>query len=187
MNRQCYWYHCSNVFHGQSWTAKRKAPDLHANGEAVTPRLCVCPTVAECFSARLFTGGDVFVYRTAKPHRTIKPRTVWDHLITGERWLVPPVEMVFVSAIPADTVDRVQVASVLYHQTTWRNCDYKLRIAQLLLAVEHLPREFTSKQCRRFAKSLGRLFAIGDPEAYLLDRAITETQQILGRMQLIHG
>lgn len=108
MMRRRRWIHCSSQWHGERWTAQRRCPALvELTSEPKTPRLCVCATVAACFSATLFQGGDVCVYRTAREVGANAPRGVWDAAITGERWIVPPCVMELHSVIPASVVRRV--------------------------------------------------------------------------------
>lgn len=102
--RRRHFYHCTDQNRGDTWTAARVPPIFIGDSEPDTPRLCVCRTVAGCFAARLFAKTDVYVYKTAIKRSGIKPVRVFDSLITGERWIIPPVEMVFVRKIPAELV-----------------------------------------------------------------------------------
>lgn len=132
--------------------------------------MCVCPSIAACFAARLFIGA-VHVYRTESKRNGIRSRKVWDELITGERWLVPPVAMVKVRVIPAAEVAEIFAAVRLYHQHTRRHSDLRLRLAQFALAIralDHRPRE------GRLIARMAECWGIGDPEEYLLNRAISE-------------
>lgn len=110
-----HWYHCTDRFMGERWTAERIAPRMHGADEPDTPRLCVCPTVGGCLTARLM-GGDVFVYRTAKPRRANRPRSVHDAPITGERWLVPPVALELVEVLPGTILEPILGAVVSHVQ-----------------------------------------------------------------------
>lgn len=105
MSERRHWLHCTTRWHGQRWIAGRKVPE-YVPHEPQTPRLCVASSVARCFAARLFAG-DVFVYRTETPRRSINPgRDVADAIITRERWLVPPVVMILDRVIPAGLVEK---------------------------------------------------------------------------------
>lgn len=82
------YYHCSTINHGQILVIKKQCPRLKADKETHTPRLCVAPTIAACFAARIFNHGPVYVYKTIKPVNAVKPINVWDQCITKERWLI---------------------------------------------------------------------------------------------------
>jgi len=176
MSQRCHWYHCTVCNHGQTWVAERRAPIMRAADEPLTPRLCVCPSPAECFSAILFpTHRDVYVYRTSNERRAVAPRGVWDKIITGERWLIPPVEMQLFCAIPASVVADCQTAIRLYHEETRNRSDIRTRIAQLALSAAIFRRQYrhlASRSLSRFCDSLCSSFDIGkDPEEYILSRA----------------
>lgn len=118
--RRKHFYHCTNINWGNSWTARRIAPVFCGIGEPSTPRLCVSRTIAGCFVARLFSEGDVYVYKTAKKRSGIKPVDVGDSLLTGERWIVPPVDMSLIRTIPAQIVADLQGETRDYINTHWR-------------------------------------------------------------------
>ena len=65
--------------------------------------------MAACFCARLFTGQrDVYVYRNSgEAPDTTDPVGVEDSILTGEKWLTPPVEMTLDRVIPGKVVARV--------------------------------------------------------------------------------
>lgn len=102
-------YHCTTDNRGPTLVVDRRYP-AWAKNEPATPRLCVAPSVAACFAARLFTGAEptVYVYRTRRPTRGIKPREVNDSSLTGERWLIQPAELIYERTIDAATVRQVQ-------------------------------------------------------------------------------
>lgn len=105
MSERRHWFHCTTAWRGARWVAVPRVPN-YVPHEPSTPRLCVASSVARCFAARLFRG-DVFVYRTETPRRSINPgRDVADAIITRERWLVPPVAMIFDRVIPAELVEK---------------------------------------------------------------------------------
>lgn len=96
-----HWFHCTEKFHGQTWTAGRAIPNVP--NEPPVPRLCVAENIVRCFAARLFQR-QVFVYRTESKRRAVRPVKVNDSCLTGEHWLVPPVTMVHVDTVPEDIV-----------------------------------------------------------------------------------
>lgn len=49
--------------------------------------------------------GDAYVYQT-EPRRSIKPVDVFDSLLTGERWIIPPVGLSLESIIPGPVVEQ---------------------------------------------------------------------------------
>ena len=104
--RRRRWFHCTEDCHGRTWTVGRTAPRIMGPNEPTTPRLCVSPTIAGCLAARLWFGCDIKVYRTTSMRSGVRPRGVWDALITGEHWLIPPVTMELYSVIPGVAVER---------------------------------------------------------------------------------
>lgn len=165
-----HWYHCSSEFLGESFTAERRPPRHMAQREPPTPRLCVAPSVAECFAAVLF--GDckpVYAYRTESPRRAVAPRGVWDECVTRERWLIPPVRMILERVIEADEVARAQTAVRLYHEATRKNSSLNVRVAQLAIASEVLGSERERRRARHCCDVVG----IEDGESYLLAAAVS--------------
>ena len=108
-------YHISERFLREQFVAARQAPAYNDQiPDAPTPRLCVCPTIAGCFSARLCCGHrDIFVYKTP-PRRTIKPVKVYDAILTQERWIIPPVTLSLFSVVPAPVVAAVSCETSRY-------------------------------------------------------------------------
>lgn len=132
-------YHCTVDSTGRILQVARRKLQHRAYNEPVVPRLCACPSVAECFAARLFPPyKPVYVYRTMKQVKGITPTGVWDAAITRERWLIPPMRLERFAEIPWDIVDAAQVAVRLYHQATRKKSSWELRLMQLLEATEVL-------------------------------------------------
>lgn len=156
--RRRKWYHVSSVDHGPTMSACRRGPVLRCASEPATPRVCVCPELAGCLSAVLLQPGRAYVY--AVERRAVAPKGVWDAAITGERWLVPPVELVLVRVLEPYFVRDAQAAALLRAQakraSTWRT-----RVAQFVVAAR-----MTGERpglAARWARMLGR-----DPEEEIL-------------------
>lgn len=127
-------WHCSDVYHGETFVAERRAPKIKADKEPSTPRLCVCPALHGCFAARLFRYDvPVYAYRTAKPTGSVAPKDTWDSVITRERWLIPPVTLVLVRTIDAAVCNRIQAASYLYLRQGLK-MSWQVRLAQYCIA-----------------------------------------------------
>lgn len=172
MGRRRHWYHCSSRNHGPEFTAIRRPP-LHAScKEPPVPRLCVCRSIAGCFAAAIFDDEQpVYVYKTERPRRAVRPRGVWDQIVTQEMWLVPPVRMVLVAIINGLTVRLAQGDVRNYHQRTGLRSDLWVRIAQFSIAVEvlrapHVDVDWAAR-CRKIA-------SIDDPRGYLLDQTLNQ-------------
>lgn len=109
MSRRRHWYHCTTDRAVTTWTAVRLAPITKASSEPSTPRLCVAPTVAQALSAAWWRSGKpVSVYITEQ-RRTVPPSGVWDACMTGERWIIPPVQLTLLTVIPAAAIEAAQV------------------------------------------------------------------------------
>lgn len=161
-----YWWHCTSDYHGESWTAVRRPPKHRSVREPDTPRLCVAPTIAECFSAVLFNENKpVYCYRTAKKCRGVSPKNVWDSVVTREAWLIPPVQMVLARTIPTVDAQSAQEFVRLYHRLTRRNSSLRIRVAQLMCAASVLGESAIRDRAKRCMKILG----IDDAEKYLFE------------------
>lgn len=164
-------YHCTTADFGPRWTAARVCPRFVGPREPRTPRLCVAPSVPGCFAARLFDQNQpVWVYRTVRPHRGNGPVGVWDAPLTGERWLVPPVELDRVGVVPGETALAIGLAASQYVRSH-RSSNVRIRAALYILAVERLPAEWVTDSDRARAEKARRLFAIGPcAETYIWER-----------------
>lgn len=80
----------------------------------------------------------VFVYRTRRPVRGITPRGVWDSAITGERWIIPPADLILDRVIPADVAWRICRPFHEFHSRTGKKSNVNLRLRQYRLALEIL-------------------------------------------------
>jgi len=175
MNRRRIWFHCSEVDHGATLTIERRPPKHRLKAEPETPRLCVCPSVPECFGARLFfPGNGVHVYSTLKQRSGIKPIGVWDCDYTREHWLIPPVTLSKVGFIKPYAVHRITQATFLFHDATKRGATAFTRIASILRAFEVLGDTFASVNAGSRRRLLQRAAQpwMSDPEDYLLNEAI---------------
>lgn len=160
-----HWFHCSDRDLGDRWTATRIVPMPEAN-ESNTPRLCVCRDIAACFAARVFSiGRPVWVYRTRRPTGSVRPVGVWDAGITGERWLVPPVEMMLVGLIDQYTVSDIQWSSLMYVSKTWEPFNLSLRSACLIAAIDELGNTEPEREVAAYLRSR---FKIEDPHAFII-------------------
>lgn len=148
-------YHCSLNDHGPELRAQRAVPMYSADDEPDTPRLCVCPSIPQCFTARLFFGGPVFVYSIIA--KGVAPRNVWDSFITGERWILPGVILKKEFEIPQVRVDAVLETVANWHLREKREADIRTRAATLARAcielTEYCPNgleEFSLQACEEF-------------------------------------
>lgn len=137
MKKRIY-YHCTNFDHGLFLEVKRKPPSHMSDDEPKTPRLCVCPTIPQCFTARLFLHGPVFVYKTMEPISGIKPKFVWDLFITEEKWIIPPTQLVCCEVISHDLVIKAQKLIRTYHAITRKRSCFMSRLIQLNEAYSFL-------------------------------------------------
>lgn len=81
--------------------------------EPNTPRICVCPTVAQCLAAIPVGEYPLNVYRTARKQRALYPHRICDSYITQERWLDKPTTFIKRGLIHKDLI------SVLFK---WYGC-----------------------------------------------------------------
>lgn len=166
MTAKRYWWHCTSNYYGELWTAERRCPRHRADGEPDTPRLCVCPTIAECFAAVLFSRSrPVYCYRSEKRCHGVSPKNVWDSAITREAWLIPPVNMVLAKTIASIDVQAAQEFVRLYHESTGKNSTIKVRIAQLMCAANVIGDD----RIRERAQRCLAICRINNAEQYLFE------------------
>ncbi len=106
--RKKHWYHCCQHDHGREWVAEKMVSQTAVTvGEPKVPRLCVCPSIALCFMARYYFPNQlIYIYRTAKERSSVTPFGVRDAVMTRERWLIPPVNMILLATVPLSVVWR---------------------------------------------------------------------------------
>lgn len=164
--RRRYWYHVTTDYRGPEFFSELRLPRHSSLNEAKTPRLCVCPTIAGCFAARMFEfHKHCFVYKTEKPYRGVKPRNVWDQLITRERWIVEPVRMVHVANINGLTAWRMQNPILWYHKETGKNSGLLVRLAQYIIAVDAIG---GPQWELNFVERARRRWGMENPKAWIL-------------------
>lgn len=130
----------------------------------------MAPNIAACFAAVMFHNGrQVYVYRTKTPRRTVMPVNVWDQIITQERWLVPPVDMVLVEVIDADVADRIQCGARLVAMSGQKS-SIRRRIMQYARAAEELGApKGALRALSRIREALGLTMT---PDNYMLGEAL---------------
>ncbi len=168
MKRQ-HWFHCTSTNKGPSFVADLRAPLHMSVKEPATPRLCVAPTISECFAAVLFDARKpVYCYRTETPRRAVAPRDVWDEAVTRERWLIPPVKMILDRVIAIEEASRAQGLIREYHRITRSNSRLWTRVAQFAIAAEVIGTEREKKRARRCCD----ICKIGDAELFLIGKVL---------------
>lgn len=98
-----YYYHITT----KSWTKNillkpRKYGPNRAEEEPNISRTCVAPTIEGCLIALgscLPLCSDIYVYRTVRKVNAIKPTDVIDSKITGEMWLLRPINFKLLAKI----------------------------------------------------------------------------------------
>lgn len=100
---EVYFYHVTPEWWGPSRTLTPLSSDdprVSQRGykEPKTPRICVGPTVPQCFVAIPYSRQkDYHIYRTEKPVRAIPVGSdlVYDASVTEEHWLLEPTKFKF--------------------------------------------------------------------------------------------
>jgi hypothetical protein len=98
--------------------------------------------------------GDVLVYQTVRPRASVKPVDVYDALITGERWLIPPVEMVLDRVIQAEMVHRAAYRTRNRIAATKRAPTAFERFQSFQDAIEALGPECSTASDRKFVRRM---------------------------------
>lgn len=132
--RQRVWYHCTQTESALTVDVQRRKPSCIGAAEPPTPRLCVAPTLGGCFAARLFDcSKPVHVY--VCKCRAIRPRSVWDAPLTGERWVIPPMTLWWHALLGPALVMQAQWLSYEYHRVSGKPSDLRMRLCQYALAL----------------------------------------------------
>jgi len=140
-------FHCTTDYHGDVWEPEPRTPSHRAECEPDTPRVCVAPTVASCFAARLFAPEAVAVYRSrAKPEQ---PVGVWDQCITGEMWYTRPVKFRLHTLIREEVVSAIMRPILSYHTITGKRSSWRLRVCQFAIAVAELDERKSKSAAKR--------------------------------------
>lgn len=146
------WWHCSQGHQEPRWTARRIVPPCAGPKEPPVPRLCVSGSLAGALAARHWQEGrDIAVYLT-EPRRAIRPtsRQVWDAPITGERWVVPPVELRRIDFVPRQALEHYPFPMVRLGGVT------PLERARVLLSMCALVRDLLPQHRDRRVEGFAR-------------------------------
>ena len=102
-------YHISHKSLGKQPTLKPRTPFSRACGEDDTPRICVSPTIEECYLALQLEIEAQYVHRIQSywvyvvdtRDSVFANESVFDRRITRERWLLTPTKLKRIGRIPA--------------------------------------------------------------------------------------
>lgn len=88
------WYHLTRHWKDKRLVVSPRTP-TRVPSEPQTPRICVCPTVAQCIVAlgAYYDCGKVRVYTCEAD--AVPAHGVFDADITGEHWILAPVEFTY--------------------------------------------------------------------------------------------
>jgi hypothetical protein len=153
------WWHVTNDWHGAEWVARRIRPTGAPLGEPKTPRLCVSSWLAGALAARwTFEGRDIHCYLTEQ-RRTVPARGVWDAVITGERWVIPPAKLTHVLTIPAAAMAWRQPHAAMIRLTGATPLLRAQELVRCCQVVREACSEFRSRACEEFAAGCVKLSA----------------------------
>lgn len=102
-----YWYHISTTLQGEEvcLTPRRDGINRSEN-EPYVSRICVAPTIPQCFVAVPYHIGDTFnVYRTKEMVVADPPHGVFDAKVTDEGWLTKRTTFVYTGSIDMGAVE----------------------------------------------------------------------------------
>ena len=153
-------YHCTKDNHGRLLQVASKPPSsVTKSGEPSTPRLCVSPSVPQCIAAGSFMMKNdavgLYVYATDGSGETQPTQGVWDHEITGERWVPPGSNLKKLAIIQTHRIQAVYEIRDAIMSANSKTDSRSLRISTLHAACEVLT-DYTSPGQAEFAKELLR-------------------------------
>lgn len=150
--RKRYWYHCTADYHGERYSFERRPPVHRSENEPITPRICVAPSVIQCFTAVMFPRGTtVNVYRTCERRKAyFAQREIWDAVITDEHWLWPPVAFELVGKVPSVLSEEIQNWSRMYLRVH-RASSFKQKMRVLITAARVLGTMWPDRWCETLA------------------------------------
>lgn len=187
MTRKRFFYHLSDVDHGPTLKTTKRPPKCRAESEPDVPRLCVAPHIPDCLAAKLMRlDRTVWIYRTDRPIKGVKPFKLWDEILTGERWMWHPASVVKIGSLTPDQIVRVQQPLHRFHGHGW-DAGYKVRIAGLKLAWDALRALHPNKWRERFVDSLAEKFLKMPPDEFLVQECDRRYQKRADKLKVING
>ncbi|AXF52984.1 MAG: hypothetical protein [Caudoviricetes sp.] len=97
-----YWYFVTQVDMGSVMSLSPRTPIGMCDDEPWLKRICVAPTAHHCMSAiGIYSGANIYVYRTRKQVRARKPYNVGDSDFTKEHWLTSRTRFTLVATLEA--------------------------------------------------------------------------------------
>lgn len=99
-----YWYHVSPGFKGREVLFRPRHIERAGPDEPDMKRICVAPTIWECFGAIHPLETAYYIYRTKHKVQAEKPYGVDDAKITKEHWLLSPRLFKCIGKLTQDTV-----------------------------------------------------------------------------------
>ena len=139
------WFHATDEWKGESFVSSLCLPKVVSDKEPPVPRLCVGPSVASCFAARMFTINPIYVY--ACFCSAVKPKGVWDCVLTGERWVIHRQVLFHYCTISRDVNLKITYYDRVFHMSGAK-CNHKRRAATYARAVEELDEHTTARDKR---------------------------------------
>lgn len=107
-----YWYFITQVDMGDNMSLKPRCPQNKCDEEPDLRRICVAPTAAHCMTAiTLYAHHKVYVYRTRRKVKALKPWDVYDSHITQEHWLTSKTRFT--------KVDTLDISNASDHYSGW--------------------------------------------------------------------
>lgn len=105
--RQFYYHITTKAWPDELTLSPRKYGVNRGEDEPNISRICVAPTVEGCLTAlgSCLTGSsNIYIYRTVRKVKAIKPNSVVDAKITGEMWLLRPIKFKYIDTIKKNTL-----------------------------------------------------------------------------------
>lgn len=139
-HNEMYFFHITDCYHGDEWLMKPRKIKSSEDKYHHINRICVAPTYEQCLIALINFKIDQnwFIYRTKyKVDHSIKPckNIVTDVIITDERWIMEPVEMVLVGEINALTPNEEDVT--FYTNKNFVNPDVTIEINNQYIPMDY--------------------------------------------------
>lgn len=168
MTRKRFFYHLTDVDHGPVLRTTKRPPKYRAESEPDVPRICVAACIPDCLAAKLMRlDCKVWVYRTDRPIKGVKPFRLWDAFLTEEHWMWHPASLTRIDYLEPEIVSRAQLPLHRFHAHGW-DAGYKVRIAGLKLAWDAMRAQHPNKRRERIVDGLAEKFLQVPPDEFLV-------------------
>ena len=107
--RPQYYYHITDKDWGKSVTLKPRVNGVNRGfDEPKLSRICVGPSISHCLASAVTNAAEMSIYRTRNKVLAYYPVEVHDVKYTREKWLLRPINFVYVGTLASSISEEVE-------------------------------------------------------------------------------